>query len=141
MIRRPPRSTLFPYTTLFRSHTLITLRIVLPPRIGRFDCQLSARPWPSEGRRLHRFRVPAAGAGRRRPDDHVRDARDDGVKRIHNEGAVRGNLLLIDGQHASGDTDRLVRVSGHRNRNAVDLDFIILRPPRPPPPPCQTPCY
>src|SRR2546430_11376053 len=24
MIRRPPRSTLFPYTTLFRSHDLIT---------------------------------------------------------------------------------------------------------------------
>src|SRR2546430_3340079 len=24
MIRRPPRSTLFPYTTLFRSHTLDT---------------------------------------------------------------------------------------------------------------------
>src|SRR5688572_31836655 len=24
MIRRPPRSTLFPYTTLFRSHTLLT---------------------------------------------------------------------------------------------------------------------
>src|SRR3712207_7061328 len=27
MIRRPPRSTLFPYTTLFRSHTA-TLRLV-----------------------------------------------------------------------------------------------------------------
>src|SRR4029434_11352057 len=25
MIRRPPRSTLFPYTTLFRSHNLIPL--------------------------------------------------------------------------------------------------------------------
>src|SRR3989441_10837698 len=24
MIRRPPRSTLFPYTTLFRSHTIVT---------------------------------------------------------------------------------------------------------------------
>src|SRR2546423_8430701 len=27
MIRRPPRSTLFPYTTLFRSHVLSTLLI------------------------------------------------------------------------------------------------------------------
>src|SRR3989442_9309522 len=26
MIRRPPRSTLFPYTTLFRSKTMITMR-------------------------------------------------------------------------------------------------------------------
>src|SRR5258708_11523476 len=25
MIRRPPRSTLFPYTTLFRSHTFLAL--------------------------------------------------------------------------------------------------------------------
>src|SRR2546430_8393389 len=29
MIRRPPRSTLFPYTTLFRSFTLIELMIVV----------------------------------------------------------------------------------------------------------------
>src|SRR2546422_7753924 len=41
MIRRPPRSTLFPYTTLFRSH--------LP------DLRLGARPV-----RLHRERHPLA---------------------------------------------------------------------------------
>src|SRR3712207_8506035 len=28
MIRRPPRSTLFPYTTLFRSHDVARLRVV-----------------------------------------------------------------------------------------------------------------
>src|SRR3712207_9417011 len=28
MIRRPPRSTLFPYTTLFRSYNLVTKRAV-----------------------------------------------------------------------------------------------------------------
>src|SRR3989442_3578205 len=28
MIRRPPRSTLFPYTTLFRSHDLSSLRML-----------------------------------------------------------------------------------------------------------------
>src|SRR3712207_7421135 len=27
MIRRPPRSTLFPYTTLFRSNTYISLKV------------------------------------------------------------------------------------------------------------------
>src|SRR5689334_24194729 len=27
MIRRPPRSTLFPYTTLFRSHAIVGARI------------------------------------------------------------------------------------------------------------------
>src|SRR2546422_11299003 len=38
MIRRPPRSTLFPYTTLFRSLLLLIRRdhapLVLEPRIG-----------------------------------------------------------------------------------------------------------
>src|SRR5256885_3688148 len=31
MIRRPPRSTLFPYTTLFRSRRLLRLRAARPP--------------------------------------------------------------------------------------------------------------
>src|SRR5258707_5063463 len=31
MIRRPPRSTLFPYTTLFRSHTAIINDVDLEP--------------------------------------------------------------------------------------------------------------
>src|SRR2546422_4189269 len=36
MIRRPPRSTLFPYTTLFRSiHVLWTLRESERPRVER----------------------------------------------------------------------------------------------------------
>src|SRR3712207_7182178 len=32
MIRRPPRSTLFPYTTLFRSHRALTRPRVFTPR-------------------------------------------------------------------------------------------------------------
>src|SRR2546421_8511499 len=38
MIRRPPRSTLFPYTTLFRSvgrHALASLRPVQPGKLAR----------------------------------------------------------------------------------------------------------
>src|SRR2546429_10032864 len=35
MIRRPPRSTLFPYTTLFRSQT--SLRVKLGYRYSRID--------------------------------------------------------------------------------------------------------
>src|SRR5438045_4945837 len=31
MIRRPPRSTLFPYTTLFRSHNLGNLLLLVAP--------------------------------------------------------------------------------------------------------------
>src|SRR2546426_11035161 len=36
MIRRPPRSTLFPYTTLFRSpHHVVEVRVRQPDRDGR----------------------------------------------------------------------------------------------------------
>src|SRR3712207_7364188 len=42
MIRRPPRSTLFPYTTLFRSGLVLVgqrelLRLLLDPAPGRVD--------------------------------------------------------------------------------------------------------
>src|SRR3989442_7477450 len=56
MIRRPPRSTLFPYTTLFRSGGALEARLRLP--VGR-------RPEnPEEG-------LPGPGAHRRRLG-HVR---------------------------------------------------------------------
>src|SRR5258707_2908607 len=32
MIRRPPRSTLFPYTTLFRSDLALPMHLVMAPR-------------------------------------------------------------------------------------------------------------
>src|SRR3712207_7613751 len=50
MIRRPPRSTLFPYTTLFRSQLLDPL--------GRYRAEEEQRQVPALGRR------PAGGTGR-----------------------------------------------------------------------------
>src|SRR3989454_3121329 len=38
MIRRPPRSTLFPYTTLFRSH-------LQPPAAFRVDVNINGAPF------------------------------------------------------------------------------------------------
>src|SRR2546426_2003202 len=40
MIRRPPRSTLFPYTTLFRSHNAPP-EFPLPVRLCRHECALA----------------------------------------------------------------------------------------------------
>src|SRR3712207_7300805 len=40
MIRRPPRSTLFPYTTLFRSP--LGDRVLHPQRLGQGDAHLGA---------------------------------------------------------------------------------------------------
>src|SRR3712207_7201190 len=38
MIRRPPRSTLFPYTTLFRSSAPAVQRSAVAESFGRFGC-------------------------------------------------------------------------------------------------------
>src|SRR3712207_7123198 len=52
MIRRPPRSTLFPYTTLFRSSGLRTLLVDADPLGGGLDLvlgweQVDGLRWPS----------------------------------------------------------------------------------------------
>src|SRR2546427_3096462 len=70
MIRRPPRSTLFPYTTLFRSHLLRPASPVSSPSVHRMvlDPQepLSNRARP--GRRLD----PHRGRGHRtRSEEHT----------------------------------------------------------------------
>src|SRR2546426_3533347 len=64
MIRRPPRSTLFPYTTLFRS--------LVGGRAGQRDTQLP-RGRAEHLADVHRRR--AGGAGRARLRHAVRDGR------------------------------------------------------------------
>src|SRR5438105_15025833 len=50
MIRRPPRSTLFPYTTLFRSELVdVNGRAALS-----FDPACPARSWPASARAINR---------------------------------------------------------------------------------------
>src|SRR2546430_12625477 len=48
MIRRPPRSTLFPYTTLFRSHRVAVRhpRVVTPQRMHRAGRKQRLHPLP-----------------------------------------------------------------------------------------------
>src|SRR5690349_23118055 len=51
MIRRPPRSTLFPYTTLFRSRTaeVVPRRIQGHAQIGRDDDMDTSLSWKANG--------------------------------------------------------------------------------------------
>src|SRR3712207_8373709 len=69
MIRRPPRSTLFPYTTLFRSGHDLYLRGV-PGDVG--DRVALAR---SDGRVAELVRPPVVGVGVRKVDVDYRAAR------------------------------------------------------------------
>src|SRR2546429_7106365 len=62
MIRRPPRSTLFPYTTLFRSHDSTAAAVVVSldaggPGIGR----RAARPPRTKNRGICRTRDDTRG--------------------------------------------------------------------------------
>src|SRR5690349_25176060 len=60
IIRRPPASTLFPYTTLFRSDGNSRRRFIQPPR-RHCRCLAQSRPGPSRGgtRRRDAARPPS----------------------------------------------------------------------------------
>src|SRR5258707_7053473 len=66
MIRRPPRSTLFPYTTLFRSPQARRRLLRRPPRCPR-DRGLG-HAFPQTGRGLRRQRAAPA---RLRSEEHT----------------------------------------------------------------------
>src|SRR2546427_8891844 len=68
MIRRPPRSTLFPYTTLFRSPWEKTLPFLSAPlrTAGRLHERLLPKPSRGRGMRNQRDRKPLSP--RRQPD-------------------------------------------------------------------------
>src|SRR3712207_7817858 len=61
MIRRPPRSTLFPYTTLFRSRVLVV--VVL----DEVDDERVVEAEGDGGQRQHRRRAPAPAGHARSP--------------------------------------------------------------------------
>src|SRR5258708_19599158 len=54
MIRRPPRSTLFPYTTLFRSN-MTTRYILFSLAVVFFGSAAFTQPAPSQSQRVPQF--------------------------------------------------------------------------------------
>src|SRR2546422_3350163 len=63
MIRRPPRSTLFPYTTLFRSHRSGKPSIGATCLFCRFCCMTWAKGC--------RWRITSPAASRLRSEEHT----------------------------------------------------------------------
>src|SRR5438309_3419643 len=69
MIRRPPRSTLFPYTTLFRSHRRVEIDADHParrPHLPRGDDAVESGPAPQV---QHHF--PGLEAAAQRSEEHT----------------------------------------------------------------------
>src|SRR5436189_4843903 len=77
MIRRPPRSTLFPYTTLFRSLFLLVLILLLMPTLNFLPVWFALS--------LLRFRLPSRRrlkANQRSEERFSRNAETDLVCRL-----------------------------------------------------------
>src|SRR5256885_4919979 len=70
MIRRPPRSTLFPYTTLFRSRGLPVVEVCRSPLLLRMLFDLSAPAEPELGD-VDLTRLFDAYWQRRRSEEHT----------------------------------------------------------------------
>src|SRR3712207_7319340 len=73
MIRRPPRSTLFPYTTLFRSAGLARVRDSAPAPSPRpaGSAAACATPRPPRGRRTCRGAPSTARRSPPRSEEHT----------------------------------------------------------------------
>src|SRR2546430_3774763 len=74
MIRRPPRSTLFPYTTLFRSPDP-SGDPALPPTVASTSARSRPSPWRSESRDAPVCssvpQVPNQAEATRRSEEHT----------------------------------------------------------------------
>src|SRR3712207_7699336 len=74
MIRRPPRSTLFPYTTLFRSKpaSLVRSRVgVISSSMGTATAATPPTPTPMMKRSAARYHQPPSGASAQRSEEHT----------------------------------------------------------------------
>src|SRR2546430_9629789 len=76
MIRRPPRSTLFPYTTLFRSYMDCALRLrelhrFRPDQITDVRCRTAAGPVDRLWEPLAAKQAPRNGYAAKRSEEHT----------------------------------------------------------------------
>src|SRR3712207_7043605 len=95
MIRRPPRSTLFPYTTLFRSrdHSGLWGDIIM----------VNGTPWPYHNveRRFYRFRILMATLARSEEHTSELQSRQYLVCRLLLEKNTSRSLLVLSLHHLS----------------------------------------
>src|SRR2546426_1323383 len=110
MIRRPPRSTLFPYTTLFRSVLADVAEILRPLQSERF------RPWYRERTRGRGELAVPERAARRGVDDlmiarsDLRDVHVPPVRGCRLEHLARGGAHFTHGRQEMAQASRAVRV-------------------------------
>src|SRR2546422_10676672 len=137
MIRRPPRSTLFPYTTLFRSHDLGNLAHVaqaheLPglARVGRhedpaaIDHVVARIPFPG----AHPYDVRVRGRERHGADRRRRLIFEDGLPRIPAVGRLpyvsRRGANVVEVAVSGHAHHRGHAPAGHRGAEVAELEVV-----------------
>src|SRR2546427_4150966 len=150
MIRRPPRSTLFPYTTLFRSLVFVVSREALDryedlKRVFADDKRVTIMLDRRSGERRQTMSV--RGAERRRTDRRSRTAIEDGLRRqgwalvrpdvpaapqnwISGE-PVKSILVVDDDPMVASLLEDILRSDGHRvrtARNGVEALALLAAP-------------
>src|SRR3712207_7590135 len=90
MIRRPPRSTLFPYTTLFRSDGVAPARRPARPR----PRHVAARERAQDDRRAAHLRPPRRRAARRRRGVGPADRSEEHTSELQSRQYLVCRLLL-----------------------------------------------
>src|SRR2546430_4173520 len=98
MIRRPPRSTLFPYTTLFRSHRSENSREAI------------AEVWPA---------APKTFRSRRRSEEHTSE--------LQSQSNLVCRLLLEKKNHLSTETYETLHTSYVRNPYRTSHGHSVMR--------------
>src|SRR5260370_40999085 len=99
MIRRPPRSTLFPYTTLFRS-----------------ACEKSFSCLHTTTKRLHTLRMPTPLS--------LRNATDEEIKRAHRKAAMKSHPDRNVGREASAHATLRGRSEEHTSELQSHLNLV-----------------
>src|SRR2546422_8662215 len=107
MIRRPPRSTLFPYTTLFRSLALLTY-LALSPNGTRSRSHLLGLLWPES------------------PDDKARRSLNEAVRRLRSALGTerlltRGDTLQLNASELEGDVRQFEALRAEGQVRALEL--------------------
>src|SRR2546422_11533204 len=156
MIRRPPRSTLFPYTTLFRSHVPLALRhggvlrgpgsrtvpSVRRDRVRDTRCRAVSRPAARQPVRLHDLSRQLSRPPRERSPRAVAQPRAALGPRDHWRRLDRHVVLLqLAEQPARPAPARAAGAPGRRRapvggrRGGLPAPGGTRSPPRTPPPP------
>src|SRR2546423_14266823 len=96
MIRRPPRSTLFPYTTLFRSPKKPVIMLV-----ANDGAPYETPRWFADNKHLLVTRSTRLSDGILRPDLYVWSAEDGDLTRVTHLAALRDGDPSADGRWAA----------------------------------------